>query len=382
MTPHQKKINLTIGAYRDDCGNPVVLDVVRDAESIIYNSKMDHEYLVQDGLAEFTKAAQELMFGESSQLIKDRKIYSIQSVAGTGSLRLALDFARRVLPNATAYIPDTTWPNHPVLLNAAQYKIGRYRYIDSTGVGFDFQGMYEDLKNCPENSIVLFHSCTHNPSGVDPNNDEWRQILEVVQSRKLFTIFDNAYQGFVSGDPNKDAFAVRLFADAGVELIACCSFSKNFGLYGERLGCVHAVTSDAKHTEVVCTVLRAMARALYSTCPSYGARIVATVLGDPERKKEWLKQCGEMATRLNQVRRSLYDALVARKVKGPCEWKHIIQQRGMFSFSGIPPEAVVRLKEEHHIYMLMDGRISLAGLNTHNTDRFADALADILGKDV
>jgi aspartate/tyrosine/aromatic aminotransferase len=374
---YEHKINLTIGAYRTEDGKPCVLECVKEAEEVLFNQHLDHEYLGQDGLPEFVSAAQKLMFGTDSSILNENRVYSIQSVAGTGSIRLAVDFMKSVFPNTTVYIPDITWPNHPYVLNAAGYKVEKYRYIDSTGTGFDFAGMLQDLKACPDRSIVLLHSCAHNPTGVDPTEDEWRELLEIFKAKSLFPFFDNAYQGFVSGDPNIDAFAVRTFVEAGLNLIVACSFSKNFGLYGERLGCVHVVTGNADEKTAVGSQVRALARALYSTCPSYGARLVSLILNDETRNKAWHKQCYEMANRINQVRSLLFHALTERNVKGT--WDHIVKQKGMFSFTGIKGDAVLRLKTEYHIYMLMDGRISLAGLNTSNIPVYADALLAILG---
>ncbi|RYH13746.1 aminotransferase class I/II-fold pyridoxal phosphate-dependent enzyme [archaeon] len=375
--PFPGKINLTIGAYRDNTGEPIVLPCVREAEEALLGKHLDHEYLVQDGLADFDRCAQLLMFGEDSQAIQEKRVYTIQAVAGTAAVRLGADFIHRVVPGGQLLMPDVTWPNHPTICKAVGISFSTYRYLDSTGVGFDFEGMLADLKAAPEHSVVLFHSCAHNPTGIDPNEEQWRTILSVVQTRHLLPFFDNAYQGFVSGDPIKDAFAVRLFAAAGLELLVACSFSKNFGLYGERTGALHIVLKDDKEVPRAASIARALARPLYSTCPSYGARIVAHVLSNPARNAQWQRECAEMAHRLNHTRQLLYDTLVQKNVKGT--WEHIVQQKGMFSFSGIPGHAVQRLKTEHHIYLLMDGRISLAGLNTGNVERFANALAEVLG---
>jgi len=371
------KINLTIGAYRTETGEPYVLPCVREAEEEILAEKLDHEYLSQDGLPEFTSTSKALMFGDDAKVIAESRVHSIQSIAGTGSLRLGTTFLNNVMPGVTCYIPDVTWPNHPTVLNASNVPVAKYKYMDSAGTGLDFPGMIAALKAVPEKSIVLLHCCAHNPTGVDPTEEQWREILEVVKSKNLFPFFDNAYQGFVSGDPNIDAYAVRLFADAGLEMIVACSFSKNFGLYGERLGVLHLVTKSKEQTECVSALVRALARGLYSTCPSYGARIVGKILGDPDRKQQWEGECNLMAKRLTEVRHLLYERLTSENVKGT--WGHIIAQRGMFSFTGISKEAVVRLRSDYHIYMLMDGRISLAGLNNGNTDRFVSALKNILG---
>jgi len=307
--PFPDKIDLTIGAYRDDSGKPAVLACVRDAEATLFTEKPDHEYLSQDGLPEFNKAAQVLMFGQGSRVISESRVYTIQGISGTGSLRLACDFIAAHLPNRTVYIPEVTWPNHPTMLAAAHVPQATYRYLDAAGTSLNFAAMLADISSASEGSIVLMHNCAHNPTGVDPNENEWRQILAVVQQRNLLPFFDNAYQGFVSGCPTKDAFAVRLFAEAGLEMIVACSFAKNFGLYGERVGALHFVCGSAGEVDKVASQLRALARVLYSTCPAYGARLVAAVLGHDESRAHWEEQCRAMAERLNGVRASLYQGI-------------------------------------------------------------------------
>jgi len=372
-----EKIDLVIGAYRDEHGKPKVLDCVREAEDIVHAKKFDHEYLGQDGLPEFVSSSQVLLFGEGAKVLKDGLVFSIQSLSGTGSLRLGADLLAAHFKGRVCYIPSTTWGNHPVLFSSAGVPHKTYRYLDGSGCALDFAGLIEDFGAMPEGSVVLLHNCAHNPTGVDPTEDQWREILRVMQERKLFPYFDNAYQGFVSGCPATDAFSVRMFADAGVEMLVACSFAKNFGLYGERVGVLHVVTAHIDALPLVSSQLRALSRALYSTCPTYGARIVATILSDPARRAAWEAQCKGMADRLNAVRRRLFDELVAQNVKGT--WQHVITQRGMFSYTGISAAAVDRLQKEYHIYMLGNGRISLAGLNDSNISRFVSALAVILG---
>lgn len=375
--PHQTKINLTIGAYRNEQGSPQVLQCVRDAEAYIHNSQPDHEYLQQDGLSVFNSCAKVLMFGQDAAVVAENKVHTIQTVGGTGSVRLATEFLRRVFPDATCFVPDVTWSNHLSILSAASFPTLSYRYIDNTGCGFDFEGMLSDLKQTPKRSVVLLHSCAHNPTGVDPTEAQWQEILQVFIDNELFPLFDNAYQGFVTGDPDTDAFAVRTFADAGVQMVVCSSFSKNFGLYGDRTGALHVVTSGEVEAQKVGSVLRAIARTLYSTCPTQGARIVATILSDEQRRNAWLRECNEMANRMNSVRAVLHEGLLRHDARG--SWDHVVQQRGMFSYTGLPVAAIRRLRTEFHIYMLEDGRISIAGLNASNVDRFCAAVAAVLG---
>lgn len=392
--PNPLKINLTIGAYRDSNGNPVVLDCVREAERRIFEANYDHEYLSQDGLPEFLTLSQKLMFGDNSKLISEERVLTVQGLSGTGCLRLASEFIGTFLQEKTCYIPEVTWPNHPAILDACRVKQGTYRYLDSTGCNLDFEGLMEDLNSFPHGSIILFHNCAHNPTGVDPSNEQWLEILQVVLTRNFFPFFDNAYQGFVSGCVHRDAFAVRTFAEAGLEMVVACSFAKNFGLYGERVGALHFVVSAGaaesenhmqefscvkeKRLSCVASQLRVLSRGLYSTCPAHGARIVSTVLGDPTLKAAWEAECAGMAHRLRTVRELLYGALVFHAVKG--DWIHVFKQRGMFSYTGISSVAVKELKERFHVFMLSNGRISLAGLNEGNVDYFAESLAAVLGK--
>jgi aspartate/tyrosine/aromatic aminotransferase len=249
--------------------------------------------------------------------------------------------------------------------------------LDSSGCALDFAGLIEDLRGFPEGSIVLLHLCAHNPTGVDPTSEQWTQILDVIKERRLLPFFDNAYQGFVSGCPHVDSAPARAFAETGLEMIVACSFAKNFGLYGERIGALHVVTASPADVPKVASQLRVVSRALWSTCPLHGGRIVGRVLSDPALKTLWERECKAMAERLSGVREKLYHALVRLNVKGT--WEHVIKQRGMFSYTGISPEVVQRLKEQNHIYMLSNGRISLAGLNDSNIERFADALLQAVG---
>ncbi len=392
--PFTEKINLTIGAYRDEHGKPHVLPCMAKAwEMVKVNPQYQHfEYLPQDGLPEFVELAKQFMFGHNSPLLQNKQVYSVQTVAGTAAVRLGAEFLLKVSkihqqhqsPSSSSSpvviaIPNVTWQNHPSIMNAVGFSVRTYRYLAGNGVDFDFQAMIEDLRQLLPGTIILLHACAHNPSGCDPSPDQWREILSVVEDHQLVPFFDNAYQGFTSGNAEEDAFAVRLFASkAGkVPVVISCSFSKNFGLYGERLGCLHVVCETADEATRSAAILRAQARVLYSTCPSLGARLVSTILANAELKAQWEIDCRAMADRLGSIRTTLRQKLIDYNVKG--NWDHIVVQRGMFSYTGIPADAVDRLKIEHHIYLLRDGRISLAGLNDSNIDRFAQCCAEVLG---
>lgn len=384
--PYPDKINLTIGAYRNDHGKPHVLPCMTEAwERVKVNPQYQHfEYLPQDGLPEFVDVARTFMFGSH---YNKPCIYSMQTVAGTAAVRLGAEFLLKVSRlhapqsnNGTSIaIPNVTWQNHPAIMNAVGFTVRTYRYLASNGVDFDFDSMIQDLQLLPIGTIVLLHACAHNPSGCDPSPDQWREIMSVMEQHKLIAFFDNAYQGFTSGNAEQDAYAVRLFTQRAhaIPVVVACSFSKNFGLYGERLGVLHVVCSTQEEAQRSAAILRAQARVLYSTCPSLGARLVATILTDERLKNQWEDDCRSMASRLESIRIALRKKLIDHKVKG--NWDHIVKQRGMFSYTGIPAEAVDRLRADHHIYLLRDGRISLAGLNDKNIDRFAYCCAEVLG---
>lgn len=372
------KINLTIGAYRDETGNPVVLRSVREAETFIYQSKMDNEYLPQDGDPSFTHQAKLLLFGEEHKVIQEHRAHTIQGISGTGSLYIGFNFLKKNFPGVKCIIPNISWENHKTILEELGISYSTYRYADSTGLHLDFNGFLDDVRRADEGTVVLFHMCAHNPTGIDPSDEQWGELLQVVKDRKHIPFFDAAYQGFVTGNVDTDAYSARMFADAGCEMLVAQSFSKNFGLYGHRAGALHVVSRNGAYIPAVASQLRVVARALYSTCPAHGARIVAAVLSNPERKALWKSECLVMATRLSATRAALLEELIEQNVKG--DWSHLSTQKGMFSFSGINPVTVKRLKDEYHVYLIGNGRISLAGLNTANVSIFVAALKNILGE--
>jgi aspartate/tyrosine/aromatic aminotransferase len=276
------------------------------------------EYLSLGGLKSFTSLSAQLVLGDEagdSPAISSGRVSSIQCLGGTGGLRLAVEFLKRVHPGATMYLPASTWPTHLNIMRHAGVPFELYRYLAPSGLELDFDGMLEDLRHCPVGSMVLLHMVAHNPSGFDPSPEQWQQILDVVKERHLFTLMDNAYQGFFRG-LQEDAYAARLFANAGVEMLLACSYSKNFGLYGERVGCLHVLSAESSAGPAILSHLTALSRTLHSNCPSYGARIVAIILGDKELKAEWVRECDMMAGRLNSVRAQLHSLLVELKTPG------------------------------------------------------------------
>ncbi|KZV99071.1 PLP-dependent transferase [Exidia glandulosa HHB12029] len=283
-----RKINLGVGAYRDENGKPYVLGSVKKAEALLAEQMNDKEYLPITGNGQFTKLAAELAYSPESAPLTEGRIAVTQSISGTGALRIGGAFLGRHYPHSKAiYLPTPTWGNHIPLFRDSGLEVRNYRYFDKSTVGIDWAGLTEDLKNAPEKSIVLFHACAHNPTGVDPTPEQWKELSDLVKEKQFFPFFDMAYQGFASGDCTKDAFAVRHFVKEGHQIALSQSFAKNMGLYGERVGAFSLVTADPEEKARVDSQLKIVIRPMYSNPPLHGARIAATILGSPELKTAW-----------------------------------------------------------------------------------------------
>eukprot|EP01094_Clydonella_sp_ATCC50884_P030527 TRINITY_DN9_c0_g1_i2.p1 TRINITY_DN9_c0_g1~~TRINITY_DN9_c0_g1_i2.p1 ORF type:complete len:440 (+),score=129.00 TRINITY_DN9_c0_g1_i2:41-1321(+) len=369
-----KKINLGVGAYRDDNNKPHVLQCVKEASRRLQDENL--EYLPIVGLPAFNKAAAELVFGADSPVLKENRNVTIQSLSGTGALRLIGEFLARYQPDRKLLMPNPTWANH-----APTFKAGgladqdSYRYYDPSTCGLDFDGFAEDIDRAAEGSIVLLHACAHNPTGVDPSADQWKEISAIMKKRNHIALFDSAYQGFASGDCDRDAQAVRQFVNDGHNVIVCQSFAKNFGLYGTRTGALTIVAANEAEAERVSSQLKIHIRSMYSNPPCHGSRIVAEVLNDPELNKLWLREVKSMADRIISMRHTLVDNLDA--AGSTRDWKHITDQIGMFTFTGLKPDEVDRLREEYHIYMTKNGRVSVAGITTSNVKYLADSIHEV-----
>ncbi|KAI6136682.1 pyridoxal phosphate-dependent transferase [Pisolithus sp. B1] len=369
-----RKINLGVGAYRDENGKPYVLNAVKKAEEKIVAAKQDKEYLAITGLASFAQNAAKLAYGVDSEPLKQNAVSVAQSISGTGALRIGGAFMARHYPHAKViYLPTPTWGNHMPLFRDSGLEVRRYRYFDSKTVGLDFAGMKEDIKNAPEGAIVLLHACAHNPTGVDPTQQQWKELSDLVAEKKLFPFFDMAYQGFASGSTTRDAFAVRHFVSQGHRIALCQSFAKNMGLYGERVGAFSLTTQDEEEKKRIDSQIKIIIRPMYSNPPLHGARIANTILSDPEFYQEWEGEVKGMAGRIINMRDRLYD-LLTHELRTPGEWGHIKSQIGMFSFTGLKTEQCQLLAEKAHIYMTLDGRISMAGLNGSNIEYFAQSV--------
>ena len=375
---NDKKINLGVGAYRDDKGKPYVLPSVKTAEQKIVQQNLDKEYAGITGVPDFTKAAALLAYGPDSAPLKEGRIAITQTISGTGALRIGGEFLNRFYPGSkTIYIPTPSWANHKAVFSDSGLKVEQYRYYNKDTIGLDFEGMVEDIKKMPKGSLVLLHACAHNPTGVDPTQEQWKAISDAVKEGGHFPFFDMAYQGFASGDTDKDAFALRYFLQQGHQPVLAQSFAKNMGLYGERVGAFSIVCNSAEEKAKVDSQVKILVRPLYSNPPVHGARIASTILNDPALNQQWLGEVKGMADRIIKMRALLNENL--KKLGSKHNWDHITDQIGMFAYTGLKPEQMTKLAEEHSVYATKDGRISVAGITSDNVGRLAEAIFKITG---
>ncbi|POO03939.1 Aspartate/other aminotransferase [Trema orientale] len=377
--PSPLKLNLGIGVYRTEEGKPFVLDVVRRAEKLLVNDvSACKEYLPITGIPEFNELSAKLILGADSHAIKENRVSTVQCVAGCCSLRVGAEFLAKHYHQKTIYIPQQTYSNHPNFFASAGLIVKTYRYYDPATHGLDFQGLLEDLSSMPAGSIVLLQACGHNPTGVDPTIQEWDEIRQLIRSKALLPFFDSAYQGLVSGNLEADAQSVRLFVADGGESLIAQSYSKNMGLYGERVGALIIVCKTAQVASKVESQLKLVIRPMYSNPPIHGASIVTTILKDREMYSEWRDDLKKMTDRLISMRQKLVDALrdkgkiqdisidlyprfsclrisVSNFTGTPGDWSHIIRQVGMYSLTGLNPEQIAFITKEYHIYMSSDG---------------------------
>mmetsp|Transcript_6900 Transcript_6900/g.10097 ORF Transcript_6900/g.10097 Transcript_6900/m.10097 type:complete len:430 (+) Transcript_6900:25-1314(+) len=371
------KVLLGEGVYKTNEGSPYVLPSVRSAEKVVYDKELHHEYAPVSGVEAYNQKAREFALGTNNSALKENRVATVQAISGTGALSLAASFLAKYYEGPkVVYMPAPTWVNHIKIFKDEGFEVREYRYFDKNTGGLDFEGAAEDIRNAPEGAVVLFHACAHNPTGVDPSVEQWREFAKICDERNQFVFFDSAYQGFATGDPERDAASFRLFIEEfGLNPILCQSFSKNFGLYGERVGALNVVTGSDSEAEAVRSNLMTMIRSSYSNPPIYGARLVEAVFSNEELTKQWHQDVQTMAHRIRDMREALVSKLAE---KGSTrDWSHITSQIGMFAYSGLTSEQVDVLREDHHIYMTNDGRISISGLNTNNIDRVAEAIHEV-----
>jgi len=372
--PSTQKMNLGIGAYRDDNEKPYVFNVVRKAEQEILNDKsLDKEYLPIDGHAGFNVVSQNLIFGATHPLLKEGKVVTVQTLSGTGSLRVGFEFVKTYIPG-DVYVSAPTWGNHHAIIEKSGLKWIEYPYFEENTKGLNFKGMYEKLSQAQAGSTVLLHACAHNPTGVDPTLDQWTELAKLFKEKKLIPYFDSAYQGYASGDLEKDAQSIHIFLNHGLQMIISQSYAKNFGLYGERIGAIHFVAKSKDVAVRVLSQVKLVIRPMYSNPPLHGARIVHKVLSNPALTQEWKDELKMVSERIITMRKALRDEL--KSLGTPGNWDHIVSQIGMFSYTGLGAKQCDVLIQKYHIYLLRNGRISMAGITSKNVKYLAQAIHD------
>jgi aspartate/tyrosine/aromatic aminotransferase len=373
--PNPAKINLGVGVYKDEQGNTPVLQSVKRAEERLLAREQSKNYLAIDGAPEYAAAVQELLFGPGHELLGAGRLATVHTPGGTGALRVAADFVHRRFPQSRVWISDPTWANHPQVFRAAGLAVETYTYFDPATNGLAFDRMLVALEQIPAGDVVLLHGCCHNPTGVDPTAAQWERIAELVGRRRLLPLVDFAYQGLGDG-LREDAVGLMALCRRGVELLVASSFSKNFGLYNERVGALTAVTGNPEATARVLSHLKVCIRANYSNPPAHGSAIIAAVWQDPELCRLWEGEVQAMRDRINGMRGRFVEALKAREVAR--DFTFIGRQRGMFSFSGLTKEQVAALRQRYAIYIVDSGRINVAGMTETNMDALCTAIAAVL----
>jgi len=373
--PRTEKVNLGVGVYCNEEGRIPLLRAVIEAETQRAAQHASRGYLPIDGIATYDQAVQKLIFGAESPLLAAGRVVTVQAVGGTGALKIGADFLKRLSPNAVVAISDPSWENHRALFETAGFPVQNYRYYDAPSNDVNRAGMLEDLNNLPSGSIVVLHACCHNPTGVDLTLDDWKNVLEVVKAKGHVPFLDMAYQGFGDGIA-EDAFAVRLFAESGLDFFVSSSFSKSFSLYGERVGALSIVTGNKDESTRVLSQVKRVIRTTYSNPPTHGATIVATVLNSGELRQMWEAELSEMRQRIHGMRQQMVSLLAEYGAKR--DFSFVGRQAGMFSYSGLTVEQVARLKNEFGIYALDTGRIAVAALNQSNIHVVTKAIVEVL----
>lgn len=370
----QYKVNLGVGIYYDDEGKIPVLPSVRAAAARVFEANAPASYLPIEGGAEYRSQVAELLFGDRANSLQD-SLAIIQTVGGSGALKVGADFLKQHFPRSEVYVSDPTWDNHIGIFEGAGFKVSRYRYYDKVTKGLDFEGMKQDLSRLNPKDIVLLHPCCHNPTGVDPDSSQWKEILDIVDRRDLIPFVDIAYQGFGDGLA-EDAFVVRDLALRRRNFLISSSFSKIFSLYGERCGALTVHCANSAQTNNVLGQLKVTVRRNYSSPPTHGMRLISTVLSDENLRKQWFSELEAMRVRIVDMRRKLHEALTRAVPKR--NFDHIVEQRGMFAYTGLDANEVSALRSDFGVYAVSTGRICVAGLNERNVTYVAEAFAKVV----
>ncbi|NYT25294.1 aspartate/tyrosine/aromatic aminotransferase [Alcaligenaceae bacterium] len=372
---HPQKINLTIGLYYDDDGRIPVLSSVAAVERGLASDPAPRTYLPMEGLASYRSAVQRVVFGAGSEAVAQGRVATIQTLGGTGALKVGADLLHAAYPESGIWISDPAWDNHYAIFGGAGVPTHSYPYYDPATKGLAFDAMMSCLRGLPSRSIVLLHPCCHNPTGVDLSRDQWREVIGVLSERGLIPFLDMAYQGMGEG-MDDDAHAVRAMAEAGLSFLVANSFSKNLSVYGERCGGLSVVCGSEAEAELVLGQLKAIVRRIYSSAPWHGGHVVAGVLNDENLHAQWLEDVAAMRERMSWMRTLVHEQLSA-KLPG-YDAGYFVRQQGMFTYTGLSREHLLALRERHGVYIIDSGRVAVPGLNTANVEHFTNAMADVL----
>ena len=367
------KVNLGIGVYLDENGQLPLMECVHTAEDRLAAAAKPHTYLGIDGLPSYVRLARELAFGADSSAVAQGRIATVQSLGGTGALKVGADFIATLSPGAPVLISDPSWENHQAIFTRAGFAVGAYRYYDAKAKTVDLDGMIADLEAAKSGTIVVLHACCHNPTGYDLNPEQWDRVIRVIMDRGMIPFLDMAYQGFGAGVA-EDGAVISRFVEAGLPVFVSTSFSKSFGLYGERVGALHIACRDVEEARRVLSQVKICIRTNYSNPATHGAAIVADVLGDPAQRASWEQELGRMRDRIKQMRFRLVEAL---RAEGVGDMDFIAQQAGMFSYSGLTRDQMLALRRDHGVYGTEKGRMCVAALNDGNLEVVAKAMAAV-----
>jgi aromatic-amino-acid transaminase len=369
------KVNLGVGVYFDDNGKLPLLQCVQAAEKTMMATPTARGYLPIDGIVAYDAAVKGLVFGADSEPVTSGRVATVQGIGGTGGLKIGADFLKRLNPNATVLISDPSWENHRALFTNAGFKVDTYAYYDAEKRGVNFEGMLASLNAAAAGTVVVLHACCHNPTGYDITAAQWDQVVAVVKAKNLTAFLDMAYQGFGHGIA-EDGAVIQKFVAAGLNFFVSTSFSKSFSLYGERVGALSVLCADKEECSRVLSQLKIVIRTNYSNPPIHGGAVVAAVLNNPELRALWEKELGEMRVRIKAMRQTLVDGLKTAGVKQ--DMSFITTQIGMFSYSGLSKDQMVRLRSEFGVYGTDTGRMCVAALNSKNIDYVCQAIAKVM----
>ncbi len=370
-----QKVNLGVGVYFDDNGKLPLLKCVQAAEKAMMQEPKARGYLPIDGIAAYDSAVKSLVFGADSEVVQSGRVATVQAIGGTGGLKIGADFLKKINPNAKVLISNPSWENHRAIFQNAGFEVGTYAYYDAATRSIDFNGMLADLNAAAPGTIIVLHACCHNPTGYDLTAGQWDQVIAAVKAKGLVAFLDMAYQGFGHGIA-EDGAVIGKFVDAGLNIFVSTSFSKSFSLYGERVGALSVVASDKEEAARVLSQLKIVIRTNYSNPPTHGGAVVAAVLNNPELRALWEEELAGMRVRIKEMRQKLVDGLKAAGVQQ--DMSFITTQIGMFSYSGLSKEQMIRLRSEFGVYGTDTGRMCVAALNSKNVDYVCQAIAKVL----